>query len=330
MKKRLRKAQILFWVVVLLLSVVVIPVKAKEKNDNTISINEHVILFNLHNDELLVKELYQITNNTANDIQGFTAPLPKGAANLVVNKQDEQIVDISAENYEIKDNEVVLQESLGSNQKKVYLMYYTLKMEDKKDFNNTVLYPTDTVYVLVPTSGFSFNSEELHSMGQKDIGGIEYQVYAVHDLTETATFSFEIVKNNKGAGTNVTRSYSENIGFHSQSHLASWDKSSLRNTNPHLWLIFLFVLVIGMGILINLFIKQKNQQNKLQNDLAQQQKVHTNLLAKQKRLLQRIKDLDKQWEAGQIEQEVYSELRQQYKQVLIKVKLRLKQLEEMG
>ncbi|MFZ3171362.1 MAG: hypothetical protein WA118_05220 [Carboxydocellales bacterium] len=133
----------------------------------------------------------------------------------------------------------------------------------------------------------------------------------------------------KGGGK-VNRSYSgEKVDFHSASHLARWQKSPLRATNPHLWLIFLAIIVGGMAAAITLLVRQKSREQAEVEAEGKLERVFLNLAAKHKRLLNKIKELDEQHESGAIPAETYEEMRDRYKTMLVDVKLKLKRLEDI-
>lgn len=307
------------------------PVWAEEN----IKVDEHLVLFNSHLNELQVKELYQITNTSTEKVKkSLIITLPTGAQNVVVNQKkllgnDSQIINLDQNQYEIQGERIVLKAPLDPGKSKVFLIYYNLDFpENLKEVVMPVPYFTDTVYVLTPDDSLTINSKDLHSMGIQSLDEIQYQVMAAHELSPDSIVSFQILPDTeeiKKGVRKVSRGFSASTGFHSASHLNTWNNSPLKNTNPHLWLLFVLSLVIGILVLLTLYLREKHKQKKYR---VNREGIYTNLLNKQNRLLKRIKDLDQQMEAGKIEEDVYQVLRQQYKEILIKVKLRLKKLEE--
>jgi hypothetical protein len=196
-----------------------------------------------------------------------------------------------------------------------------------------VNYPTGTVYILGPAEQLTLSSAVLQDVGVQVMDQQEFYVLAAQSLDKGSDLSFKVVKGAspqaKGGGK-VNRSYSgEKVDFHSASHLARWQKSPLRATNPHLWLIFLAIIVGGMAAAITLLVRQKSREQAEVEAAGKLERVFLNLAAKHKRLLNKIKELDEQHESGAIPAETYEEMRDRYKTMLVDVKLKLKRLEDI-
>ncbi|MHB8171991.1 MAG: hypothetical protein ACYDG6_10720 [Thermincolia bacterium] len=131
------------------------------------------------------------------------------------------------------------------------------------------------------------------------------------------------------AGSSVPPSYNvPNDVFHSPGHMQRWYKSPMGNQNPHLWTAFSLILAAGLISVAVLLIR--NRQKTATEAVAADKpaKFLADLKAKEKRLIAKLSGLEDKLSTGEIQQEEYNRLRDEYKKTLVKVKLKLKELEE--
>jgi uncharacterized protein HemX len=118
------------------------------------------------------------------------------------------------------------------------------------------------------------------------------------------------------------------VKMHPDSHIALFMKKPLVATNPHLWAAYLLVMIgLGVAALILLYA-QKDKELTQKQELADKEDRESvpKLKEKQEQLLQLIKQLDQQFNAGEVEMQQYQETREKYKELLVRVKLQLKEL----
>ncbi|HZW81856.1 MAG TPA: hypothetical protein VFF14_00345 [Candidatus Deferrimicrobium sp.] len=118
------------------------------------------------------------------------------------------------------------------------------------------------------------------------------------------------------------------VKMHPDSHIALFMKKPLVATNPHLWAAYLLVMIgLGVAALILLYA-QKDKELTRKLELADQEDGESvpKLKEKHDQLLQLIKQLDQQFNAGEVETQQYQETREKYKELLVRVKLQLKEL----
>ena len=290
----------------------------KAQANENVKVKEQLVLINHVDEQFEVKELYQFINTGDESIQeDLIINLPEGANNLGISKQDldadGKTVELDSNNYSVNGNKISISESMNGGQSISLLVFYTV---ENIDTLRTLIYPTDKLYVFAPM-GLNMESELLHNLGLEVLDEVHFQVFGNHSLNKGDSFLLSI-KSSTVNSERVTKEYMGSTGFHSASHLTRWANSPLANTDPHLWLLFLVLL--GLGFLFFILIVLKKELSKPQ-DISY-------LRAKKERLLRKIRDLDLSRKNEEINEETYQELRKQYKQVLIKVKLRINSLEE--
>jgi len=289
------------------------------QENGKVKVEEQLILINNSDGQFEIKELYQFTNKGEESLQeDLIINLPEGAANIYISKKEfgdkEKTLELDSKKYTIKDNQITITEKISGGQSTSLLVFYTI---ENLQTLRTLNYPTDQIYVLVPL-GLNLESDLLHSSGIKVLDEVHFQVFGNHDLKKGEEFLLRIISS-ASEGEKVTKEYMNTTGFHGVAHLNRWTNSPLANTNPHLWLAFLFLL--GLGLLFFTLFLLRSKGDKKTQDIVY-------LIAKQQRLLGKIRDLDLKRKNEEIDQETHEELRKQYKQLLIKVKLRIKSLGE--
>jgi uncharacterized protein HemX len=128
------------------------------------------------------------------------------------------------------------------------------------------------------------------------------------------------------AGDRLAAGY--HVKMHPDSHISLFMKKPLVATNPHLWAAYLLVMIgLGVAALILLY-SQKDKELTRKQELADQEDGESvpKLKEKHDHLLQLIKQLDQQFNAGEVETQQYQETREKYKELLVRVKLQLKEL----
>ncbi|TET63308.1 carboxypeptidase regulatory-like domain-containing protein [Candidatus Aerophobetes bacterium] len=174
--------------------------------------------------------------------------------------------------------------------KKVVLQYKLSYTAKSYLFEKSFLYPTSAFYVLAPAL-FQLSGENLTSQGPLQIEETEYMALGREEISAASTITFEIGGLPFGWGTHTRLVV---VG-----------------------LILAFVVIAGLSYSLS-----KRGKGKTSSEKAE--KVETfletdeYLKAKKKTLLSLIAHLDDQFEANEISENIYKEMRQEFKGRLIK------------
>ena len=127
--------------------------------------------------------------------------------------------------------------------------------------------------------------------------------------------------------------------FHPQGHFNLFTSEPLVYTNPHIWAAYLLVMAVLVISALYLLYQQKNHVQAISslegrttflgtladNDDPEEAEFMS-LKTKQDVLLRRIQALDQDYAGGKLGEEEYQENRGKYKQLLVRVKLQLRQI----
>lgn len=115
--------------------------------------------------------------------------------------------------------------------------------------------------------------------------------------------------------TNVTRTAP---AFHNPGHIRLWNESPLRHFEPHLFMAVVLLIIIA-GIVYFFYFKRKEALNEgLTDDKSDE--LFRELVAKKNILLNKIVQLEEDYEAGKIDEQQFQDKITAYKKYLYKVK----------
>lgn len=146
--------------------------------------------------------------------------------------------------------------------------------------------------------------------------------------------SFEIASVN--AGERLESGYA--VLGHPQSHIALFNSEPLVYTNPHLWAVFFFIMLsLGITCIVLIGRMRRDRLQKKMNlsmpsldrektEVVDEEEAFLRLKRLNDTLLAEIKSLDAQFASGEIPEERYQDLREQKKEMLVRVKIQLKDL----
>jgi len=306
------------------------------KDANNIKVDIHHFMLTNQNGNLMVREVLKF-NNTGKDtfigtgekVDGknavLTISLPAGYSNLAVE-------GLAADNFVKKDTAMITTVPLAPGTLEVSLTYNLAPTNGEFSIPGVINYPTNTMYVLSPAQGLVITPKKLlQSAGIQDFEGNKYQVLMAQNLTKGAQVEIGAKPGNvEGGGNVVDSSYNPSkVGFHSPGHLQRWYNSPLRNQNPHVWTAFFVILVISVIVAAGILVRNRQKAAAEDEEARKLDKLFVDLVAKQKRLMGKIAELEDKLAKGEIEQEEYNDLRNQYKKMLVKVKVKLKEIEEL-
>jgi len=304
-----------------------VPVKAP---DEGIKLDiHHVLLESRDNNSLQVREVLKI-NNTQN--KAFTGEekidgnrkavlkisLPAGYTSL-------QVSGVSQDSLVAGPDSVITTSPLNPGVSQITLSYEVPFNNGELVFPKTVNYPTDILYVLSPKGQLSIKGDQgILDYGIQSLEGREYHVLLLNKPLAGQKFSLTISPDRVGQGYREPKS-----GFHSASHLQRWYNSPLAGTDPHLWVAGIIILFFAVVAVTGYYLRRKYRRQRQREKEERLSRMLDDLVIRQKRLLHKIDSLDRQNERGEIDSAEYSSLRQQYMDKLIKIKLKIKELEAL-
>lgn len=193
------------------------------------------------------------------------------------------------------------------------------------DFSKLINYPTDILYVLSPKNQFKIKGDNrIQDYGLQTLEGRSYHVFVLNQPAPGQGFSLTINPDRVGQGYREPKA-----GFHSLSHLEKWYSSPLKNTDPHYWVVAIIILFFAIVAAIGHVLRKKHQNQKAEEQRERLDGLLDNLIIRQKGLLNKIAALDQKNEAGEIEAAEFTALRGQYINKLVKIKLKVRELEAL-
>ncbi|MGM7683059.1 hypothetical protein ACSVDA_12990 [Cytobacillus sp. Hm23] len=115
--------------------------------------------------------------------------------------------------------------------------------------------------------------------------------------------------------------------FHNPGHLRMWFDSPLKQFNPHILLIVLGVIIVGGGLFF-IYFRQKNLRGQISLTEDKEEKIFQQLLGKRDAIMTKMIDLEDELKAGEISEDKFNEQFNAYKDMLIQVKIKIKQMTE--
>ncbi len=175
--------------------------------------------------------------------------------------------------------------------KKVVLQYKLNYTAKNYILEKSFLYPTGAFYVLAPAV-FQLSGENLTSQGPLQIEGREYMALGREEISAASTITFEIGGLPFGWGT------------HTRLVIVG--------------LILAFVVIVGLSYSLLKRGKGKTSSEKAEK-VESFLETDEYLKAKKKTLLSLIAHLDDQFEANEISESIHKEIRQEFKERLVKI-----------
>ncbi len=289
----------------------------------------HVLIQAQGSSALQVREVLKVNNTGKTPYTGtakdkgdrpevLRLSLPDGYVNLSVD-------GVSKDSVVTAQSGVVITSPLNPGITQVTLSYGMPLTAGQLEFNKSVNYPTDILYVLSPQGELNIRGDAgIKDYGIQNLDGKTFHVLLMDKALPGQKFNLRISPDRVGQGYQEPKS-----GFHSASHLQWWANSPMKNTNPHIWVAAVVLLVFGGIALGGYRLKRQREIRKQQEPDDRLAGMLDDLVIRQRRLLTRIDALDTRHEREEIEPEEYSALREQYKEKLVKIKLKIKELEAL-
>ena len=287
----------------------------------------HILLQSDSGNNVQLTEVIKFDNTSKKVFTGNTASggtkgvlkfsLPGGYTNL-------QVDGINKDSLITTSDGLVTTSPLDPGTTQVTLSYNIPFINGSITFTKIVNYPTDTLYVLSPKGQLQINGDAgIQDYGIQNVDNTQYHVFSMNQPIPGQNFSLSIAPDRVGQG------YQDPTGFHSASHIEWWNSTPLRNTNPHYWVAGIIILFFGLIAAFGRYLRIKQLKQKTKEEQEHLDGLLDNLVIRQKRLLDKIASLDQKYNSYEVNSEDYNALREQYVSKLVKIKMKIKELETL-
>lgn len=296
--------------------------------DDKIKLEIHHLLLTTKDTTLQVKEVMRFKNtgtdtyvgskNSAGKTEVLQMSLPAGNQNL-------QVMGVPQNTVLATDQGIATTTPVTVGTQEITLQYDLPFTAGQLQLGKTINYPTEIFYVLSPKGELSMDGNKtITDAGYQAMDGKDFRIFFLEKAVKNQKFTLTAAPDRVGQGYTPG-----NSKFHSNSHLSRWYNSPLANTDPHIWTVVLILLGFGGIALTGYWLRKKQKAKQQQEDEEKLARLLDELVIKQKRLMTKIAALDERHENGEVTAEAYEELRAQYKSRLVKIKLKIKELEEL-
>nr|WP_263325764.1 hypothetical protein [Neobacillus sp. Marseille-Q6967] len=218
---------------------------------------------------------------------------------------------------------------------------YSYRMEKGKEIFLKSDYPVQMMQILVPEGmgSIEFKDVAATSQGSFKMDDQNYVGYSVEGIEAGQTFTLVYDKDKQPSQSDLQGSTGENLNessgtvtktapaFHNPGHLRMWAQSPLRSWDPHVFLIVILAIIIASLSYFTYFrMKARAEERRLGAD--KEEKAFKLLMTKQKAILEKILELEENFNEGNISEEEYHTKLNAYKQHLVQVKMNLRQFVE--
>lgn len=237
---------------------------------------------------------------------------------------------VKADNLERNGDKVVTPFKWTKGNNEVRLTYKLPVTGGKAVLSTQLVYANEVLYALAPTDELSISTKQLQDLGVQNMESKEFRVFGGQNVPSGIGLEFEIIMGGKastGRGIVSKTSPTGKIDFHSPEHLSRWYNSPLRNTNPHLWLVFLGVLIVAFLVATSLYIRKRVREAREKEDEEKLHKLFLSLQARHKKLLNNLVKIEEQLENNPYDGELLKK-KKAYWELLREVKIKLKAVEE--
>jgi uncharacterized membrane protein len=290
-------------------------------NENTIKITSMATLVNSGDDKFEGKVGYGLPLNYSNLQIGDQSIKPTNEANAFT-------IDATIAPNEKKSISYSNDQGLTNNVAKIDFVY----PHDVQVLN--ILIPKDTAEVTITGAKFEDKGEfpfESTTLKQYEIKDLKANTKVTIDYkrnpnapAQTGTEGTQNNQNQETDQSNVTRKAPQ---FHNPGHLRMWNQSALSSFDPHILLIVLGIILVAIVVYFAYFeMKRRKQLEHVKSD--QEERVFKQLIAKRSAIMNKILELEEEYNSGNISDEDYTKKMEAYKNHLIQVKLSLRDFVE--
>jgi hypothetical protein len=195
--------------------------------------------------------------------------------------------------------------------------------------------------ILVPEGmgSIEFKNITATNQGLFKMDDQNYQGYSVEGIQAKQAFTMIYDKDKQPSASEAQGSTEQGVSetsgnvtktapaFHNPGHLRMWSQSPLRSWDPHVFLIVMAAIIIAALSYFAYFrMKARAEEKRLGADT--EENAFKNLMAKQKAIMDKILELEENFDDGNLSEEDYQAKLSAYKQHLVQVKMNLRQFVE--
>ncbi|MEH7249672.1 hypothetical protein V7114_23180 [Neobacillus niacini] len=316
----------------------IIPFNGMAATESPISVDMYYLVVSPTEDgSTNMMNMVNFTNTTAEDFKG------DGTGEAVLNVT----IPTGATGFSFLDNKIaqkqvdtgfITTDPVPANQ--TVVLPYSYRLAKGEEINLSFDYPVQAMQILVPEGmgSIEFKNVTATNQGLFKMDDQNYQGYSVEGIKANQSFTMIYDKDkqpaasdtkdsNQSSGetsTNVTKTAPS---FHNPGHLRIWAQSPLRSWDPHVFLIVMAAIIIAALSYFGYFkIKARAEEKRLGAD--KEENAFKNLMAKQKAIMDKILELEENFDDGNMSEEDYQAKLAAYKQHLVQVKMNLRQFVE--
>lgn len=273
----------------------------------------HVVMESTDGTTVKIREVLKIKSTSKEKLE---ISLPGGYSNL-------QIEGMNKDSFAANSDGFTTTSPISIGESQLSFTYDLPFSGGYLDYSKVINYPTDIVYVLSPKDQLKIKGDNrIQDYGLQTLEGRVYHVFVLNKPLPDQGFSLKINPDRVGQGYQGPKS-----GVHSASHLQRWYSSPLKNTDPHYWMAGILILFFAIAAAGTHVLRKKYLNRKAEEKQERLDGLLDDLIIRQKRLLTKIASLDQKNESGQMEAGEFSALREQYINKLVKIKLKIRELE---
>ncbi len=302
---------------------------------------EYIVITPTENGDTQISDMVSFKNESTEEYKGdgntdgvISVLLPPDAKGFKV--QDENI------DYKQTETGFVTTKPIPANES--ITVPYTYTLDAGKEILLSFNYPIAMYQILIPEGFGSIEVKDAkaENQGLMQFEDKNYWVYLVQNIQANQNITMTYNKDKQPEGGTATDTETqqkdadnENLGnvtktapdFHNPGHLRMWAQSPLRKFDPHILMIVLGAIIIA-GIGYFSYFKWKNNAKAKATGLDKDELVFKQLMAKQKAILDRILELEGNFESGKVTEDEYKTKLEAYKHHLVQVKLSLRDFVE--
>lgn len=316
-----------------------IPVNVIAAAESVITVDVHYLVVSPAEDgSTNMMNMVNFTNTSAEEYKGdgtgeavLDVTIPPGAKGFTFldNKIAQKQIDTG----------FITTDPIQANQ--TIVLPYSYRVPKGDEINLSFDYPVEMMQILVPEGmgSIEFKNVNATNQGLFKMDDQNYQGYSIEGIQAKQTFTMIYDKNKQPTGNGNQESTEQGVGktnsnvtktapaFHNPGHLRMWAQSPLRSWDPHVFLIVMAAIIIAALSYFGYFrMKARADEKRLGAD--KEENAFKNLMAKQKAILDKILELEENFDEGKISEDDYQAKLVAYKQHLVQVKMNLRQFVE--
>jgi hypothetical protein len=316
-----------------------IPLNGMAAAEPAISVDMHYLVVSPAEDgSTNMMNMVNYTNITAEEYKG------DGSGEAVLNVT----IPTGATGFTFLDNKIaqkqvdtgfITTDPIPGNQ--TVVLPYSYRIAKGEEINLSFDYPVQAIQILVPEGmgSIEFKNITATNQGLFKMDDQNYQGYSVEGIQAKQSFTMIYDKDKQPASNGSQTSTAQGTGesstnvtrtapaFHNPGHLRMWSQSPLRSWDPHVFLIVMAAIIIAALSYFAYFrMKARAEEKRLGAD--KEENAFKNLMAKQKAIMDKLLELEENYNDGNLSEEDYKAKMNAYKQHLVQVKMNLRQFVE--